>query len=33
MATIKVLQQAILKLPQEDFAELLRRLIELDWEM
>ena len=32
MATEKELQQAILKLPQEDYAELLRWLLELDWE-
>ena len=32
MATIKELQQAILKLPEEDCAELLRWLLELDWE-
>ena len=32
MATVKELQQAILKLPEEDYAELLRWLLELDWE-
>ena len=32
MATIKELQQAILKLPEEDYAELVRWLLELDWE-
>ena len=32
MATVKELQQAILQLPKEDYAELLRWLLELDWE-
>ena len=32
MVTVKELQQAILKLPEEDYAELLRGLLELDWE-
>ena len=32
MATVMELQQAILKLPEEDYAELLRWLLELDWE-
>ena len=32
MVTVKELQQAILKLPEEDYAELLRWLLELDWE-
>ena len=32
MTTVKELQQAILKLPEEDYAELLRWLLELDWE-
>lgn len=32
MATIRELQQAILNLPEEDYAELLRWLLELDWE-
>ena len=32
MATVKELQQAILNLPKEEFAELLGWLITLDWE-
>ena len=32
MATVKELQQAILNLPKEEFAELLSWLIALDWE-
>ena len=32
MTTVKELQQAILKLPEEDYDELLRWLLELDWE-
>ncbi len=32
MATVEELQQAILKLPQEDYAELLRWLLDEDWE-
>ena len=32
MATIEELQQAILELPEEDYAELVRWLLELDWE-
>ena len=32
MATVKELQQAILNLPEEEYAELLHWLHELDWE-